>query len=261
MQQPSLFIPHGGGPCFFMKDPHGTWAGMAAFLRSLPALLPEQPRAVLIVSGHWETDGFALTGAERPSLIYDYYNFPQHTYELRYDVPGSPALAARASTLLIEAGLDASVDPVRGLDHGVFVPLKVALPEASIPVVEMSVDRRLDPLLHLKAGRALSVLRDEGVLILASGMSFHNMRGYGDRRFTAPSQAFDTWLTQAVGHPGPARAALLADWAVAPAARLAHPEAEHLLPLMVAAGAAERPGEQVYSEKVLETFISGFRFN
>jgi aromatic ring-opening dioxygenase catalytic subunit (LigB family) len=261
MQQPSFFIPHGGGPCFFMDDPRRVWTGMEAFLRNLPASLPERPQAVLIVSGHWETDGFAFTGAERPSLIYDYYGFPAHTYALRYDAPGSPDLAARAATLLRNAGLEASVDSTRGLDHGVFIPLKVALPDAEIPVVEMSVDRRLDPAQHIAAGCALARLRDEGVLILGSGMSFHNMRGYGDPRFTAPSQAFDTWLADVTAQDGAERARRLAEWETAPAARLAHPKAEHLLPLMVAAGASESPAEQVYAETVLETAISGFRFN
>lgn len=261
MQQPSLFIPHGGGPCFFMDDPRGIWTGMATFLRGLAATLPERPRAVLVVSGHWETDGFSFTGAPTPSLIYDYHGFPRHTYELRYETPGSPALAARAAGLLSAAGITATVDPDRGLDHGVFVPLKVALPAADIPVVEMSVDRALDPALHLAAGHALAALRDEGVLILGSGMSFHNMRGYGDPRFTAPSEAFDTWLADTIALPGPARAERLAQWEAAPAGRLSHPEAEHLLPLMVAAGTSENAGRRVYSEKVLETMISGFRFD
>lgn len=261
MRQPTFFIPHGGGPCFFMDDPRGVWTGMAAFLRDFPASLPERPSAILVVSGHWETDGFAFTGAERPSLIYDYSGFPAHTYNLRFDVPGSPDLAARAATLLGDAGLEASVDTTRGLDHGVFIPLKVALPNAEIPVVEMSVDRRLDPAQHLAAGRALAALRDEGVLILGSGMSFHNMQGYGNPRFTAPSQAFDAWLSDAVAQEGPERARRLINWETAPAARLSHPRAEHFLPLMVAAGASEAPGMHVYAEQVLETAISGFRFD
>ena len=261
MRQPSFFIPHGGGPCFFMDDPKGIWTGMAAFLRSLAATLPERPQAVLVVSGHWETDGFAFSGAEHPALIYDYYNFPPHTYQLRYEVPGAPALAARAAALLAAAGIEAAVDPARGLDHGVFVPLMVALPDADIPVVEMSVDRGLDPALHLAAGRALASLRDEGVLILGSGMSFHNMRGYGDPRFTAPSEAFDGWLEATLTQAGEAREAGLIKWEAAPAARLSHPHAEHLLPLMVAAGAASGHGTRIYSEIVLETAISGFRFN
>lgn len=244
-----------------MDDPRGVWSSMAAFLRTLPASLPERPRAVLVVSGHWETEGFAFTGAERPSLIYDYYGFPPHTYDLRFDAPGSPELAARAASLLQNAGLQAAVDATRGLDHGVFIPLKVALPDADIPVIEMSVDRSLDPALHVAAGRALAPLRDEGVLILGSGMSFHNMLGYGNPRFTAPSKSFDAWLSDAVLQDEAERSRLLANWEVAPAARLSHPKEEHLLPLMVAAGASDGPGEHVYSEIVLETAISGFRFN
>lgn len=260
-RQPTFFIPHGGGPCFFMDDPRGVWTGMEAFLRSLPQRLPETPVAILVVSGHWETEGFALTGAEKPGLIYDYNGFPAHTYQLRFDAPGAPDLARDAAVLLQGAGLKARVDPERGLDHGVFVPLKVAFPNADVPVVEMSVDRNLDPALHLAAGRALAPLRDKGVVIVASGMSFHNMRGYGDPRFTEPSQAFDHWLTEAVQSPTEARAAALESWATAPAGRLSHPDEEHLLPLMVAAGASDAPGERVYAELVMQTAISGFQFN
>ncbi|WP_380787795.1 DODA-type extradiol aromatic ring-opening family dioxygenase [Sphingomonas sp. R86521] len=260
VRQPSLFIPHGGGPCFFMPDPAGTWTGMAAYLRGLAASLPARPAAILVVSGHWETRGFAFTGSTTPPLIYDYGGFPPYTYDLRYDVPGAPDLAARAAELIQGAGMAAAVDPQRGLDHGVFVPLKVAFPDADIPVVEMSVDRDLDPALHIAAGRALAPLRDAGVLIVASGMSFHNMRGYGDPRFTAPSQQFDTWLTAAVSQPADERAVALNGWADAPSARLSHPRAEHLLPLMVAAGASNAPGTHDYNELVMQTAISGYRF-
>jgi aromatic ring-opening dioxygenase catalytic subunit (LigB family) len=258
---PSLYIPHGGGPCFFMDDPGGTWAGMGGFLAGLPASLPERPRAILIVSGHWETQGFALTGSVRPPLVFDYYGFPPHTYQLRYDAPGAPQLAARAATLLQEAGFRAAVDPTRGLDHGVFVPLKVVFPEAQIPVVELSLDRSLDAGMHLAAGRALASLRAEGVLLIGAGMSFHNLRALGDPRMTAPSQQFDAWLEQAACSPAQQRAALLERWQEAPVARLAHPRPEHLLPLMVAAGASDRPGRRIYSEQVLGTMIAGFAFD
>jgi aromatic ring-opening dioxygenase catalytic subunit (LigB family) len=260
-KQPTFYLPHGGGPCFFMDDPNGLWTGMQSFLQSVPSLLAERPEAILVVSGHWETQGFALTGAARPPLLFDYYNFPPHTYQLRYDAPGDPALAAKAVGLLQTAGLSAHIDAERGLDHGVFVPLKVAFPDASVPIVEMSVDKDLDPALHLAAGKALASLRDEGVLILATGMSFHNMRGYGDPRFTAPSEQFDAWLTQTLAAEPQTRNARLLQWAQAPAARLSHPREEHLLPLMVAAGAAAGPSEKVYAEQVMRTAISGFRFN
>jgi aromatic ring-opening dioxygenase catalytic subunit (LigB family) len=260
MRQPSLYIPHGGGPCFFMDDPRGTWTGMAAFLRDLPALLPERPEAILICSGHWETEGFAFTAAPKPELIFDYYGFPPHTYELTYPAPGDPVLASRAAGLLTDAGLKSGLDAERGIDHGVFVPLKVAFPDADIPVVEMSTDLGLDPALHLAAGHALAPLRDEGVLILGAGMSFHNMRGYGRPTSTEPSRQFDAWLAEASTADAGARTQSLIRWADAPSGRFSHPREEHLLPLMVAAGASEAAGERVYNELVMETAISGFRF-
>ncbi|MBD3772544.1 MAG: dioxygenase [Rhodobacteraceae bacterium] len=259
--QPSFYIPHGGGPCFFMDDPAGTWTGMERFLRDLPSQLPAPPKAILVVSGHWETQGFRFTSAEKPTLLFDYYGFPEHTYRLRYDVPGSPELAGKAAQLLRDAGFDAGLDGERGLDHGVFVPLLVAFPEASIPVVEMSLDASLDPALHIAAGEALAPLRDEGVLILGSGMSFHNMRAYGDPRATAASEEFDRWLTGAVGQEPAARDAALKQWEQAPAGRFSHPREEHLIPLMVAAGASRHAGSTAFNQRVMQTAISGYRFD
>ena len=259
-RQPSIYIPHGGGPCFFMEDPHGIWTKMEAFLHELPSCLPERPKAILLVSAHWETDGFAFTGAERPSLIYDYYNFPPHTYELRYEAPGDPTLAERAAGLLNAADLKARTDSSRGFDHGVFIPLKVAFPDADIPIVEMSLDHSLDPALHIAAGKALAPLRDEGIVIIASGMSFHNMQGFGDPRFTVPSEDFDNWLTESLSFAGQERDRRLERWQDAPAARLCHPREEHLLPLMVAAGASDAPGERVYDDHLVAVAVSAFEF-
>ncbi|MEN9705537.1 MAG: hypothetical protein RLZZ393_1416 [Pseudomonadota bacterium] len=260
-RQPTLYIPHGGGPCFFMEDPQGTWAGMAAFLRDLPSQLPEKPKAILIVSGHWETRGFTLTAHANPGLVYDYYGFPPHTYALRYDAPGAPALAERTRALLAESGLEATLDAGRGFDHGVFIPLKVVYPDADVPVVELSLDRSLDPALHLAAGRVLAPLRDEGVLVVGAGMSFHNLRALGDPRASAPSQAFDAWLAEAATLPGAARDASLAVWESAPAARICHPREEHLMPLLVAAAAARGQGRRIYGETVLQVALSGYRFD
>jgi aromatic ring-opening dioxygenase catalytic subunit (LigB family) len=221
---------------------------MEAFLHSLPERLPQQPSAILVISAHWETSGFCFTGAAAPGLIYDYYGFPPHTYELTYKAPGAPELAARAADLLRAAGLEATVDPERGFDHGVFIPLKVAFPDASIPVVEMSLDQSLDAALHAKAGQALTALRDENVLIIGSGMSFHNMRAYGNPAFTLPSRQFDNWLAVAMALPPEQRSAQLALWDHAPGGRISHPREEHLLPAMVAAGAGDGAGQQVFSE-------------
>ena len=244
-----------------MADPDHTWSGMAAFLGGLSATLPAVPRAILVVSGHWETPGLAATGNAAPPLVYDYYGFPPETYQLRYPAPGDPALAAEVAALLKAQGFEAAVDPARGLDHGVFVPLKVVYPEASIPVVELSLDAGLDPSYHLAVGQALRELRSGGVLLFCAGMSFHNLRALGDPRALAPSMAFDAWLGDACALPGAARAARLAEWETAPAARVCHPRPEHLLPLMVAAGASSAPGTRIYNERVLGTLISGFRFD
>lgn len=244
-----------------MDDPDGQWTELRDFLERLPTTLPTAPAAILLVSGHWETDGFAFTAGSHPSLIYDYHGFPPHTYDLRYEAAGAPALAARATALLKEAGLQARPDPDRGFDHGLFIPLKVAWPEAEVPVVEMSVDRSLNPSLHLAAGRALAPLRDENILIVGSGMSFHNMRAYRTPDARAPSAEFDLWLTQAVEAPPPARDRALAEWEHAPMARYSHPREEHLIPLMVAAGASDEPGDRIFNGEVLGTTISGFRFD
>jgi aromatic ring-opening dioxygenase catalytic subunit (LigB family) len=258
MRQPTLFIPHGAGPCFFMdwtRGPADAWDKTADWLGGLIAALPERPRAILVVSGHWEAEAFTVGSAERPELIYDYYGFPDHTYQLRFEAPGAPALATRVRELLASAGLPAAEDAGRGWDHGVFVPLKVALPDADIPVVQLSLQASLDPELHLAAGRAIAPLRDEGVLILGSGMSWHNMRGFSPA-FTDRSRAFDAWLTAAAAAP-----AALARWECAPYARAAHPREEHLAPIFVAAGAADgEPGRKVFGDEVMDVAIAGFQF-
>ncbi|MBO9518265.1 MAG: dioxygenase [Porphyrobacter sp.] len=259
--QPSLFIPHGGGPCFFMPDPQGVWTKMGDYLRALPGSLPETPKAILIISGHWEERAFTFTGSgSHPGLIFDYYGFPPETYRLSWPAPGAPWLAERGAELLREAGLPVEIDQERGFDHGVFIPLKVAFPDADVPVVQMSLHASLDPALHLAAGRALAALRDEGVLVLGSGMSFHNLRAMGDPRVAEPSAEFDRWLADASESSPEQRAEQLSRWATAPWARLCHPREEHLIPLMVAAGASAGEGSQDYREFVLGGAVSAFRF-
>ncbi|MBS7780625.1 dioxygenase [Acidovorax sp. CCYZU-2555] len=244
-------------------SPADTWNGLAEFLRGVAATLPARPKAIVLVSAHWQTPGFSATAAAQPGLIYDYYGFPEHTYQLTYPAPGAPALAERIAALIASAGFESGVDAARGFDHGMFIPLKVMFPEADIPVVQLSLREDLDPAAHLAMGKALAALRAEGVLIIGSGMSFHNMRGYGDARYTAPSQAFDDWLTAAVEAEPGARSAALRDWAGAPFAHHCHPAGheEHLIPLMVAAGAAGQDrGRQVYSQRVMQTQLSAYRF-
>ena len=264
-RMPTLFVPHGAGPCFFMDwNPPDAWNAMADFLKNVASTLPARPTAIVVVSAHWLEPVFSVTSGTQPALFYDYYGFPPHTYELRYPAPGEPPLAARIAGLLGQAQLPAQQDPARGFDHGMFIPLKLMFPDADIPVVQLSLRHDLEPQAHLEAGRALAALRDEGVLIVGSGMSFHNMRAYGDSRFSAISDEFDEWLTQAVQSPAAERELKLLDWTNAPHAHLCHPRGgeEHLIPLLVAAGAgSEAPGRKIYSERVMQTAISAFRFD
>lgn len=270
-RQPTLFIPHGGGPCFFMNPPPGppgTWDGMAAYLRGIPATLEARPKAILVISAHWEAPRPTVMTAERPPMLFDYYGFPEETYRLRYPAPGDPALAARVRSLLSDAGIASDVDGARGFDHGVFVPFLLIDPEASIPVLQLSLVDGLDSDTHLAIGGALAPLRDEGVLIVGSGMSYHNLRAMlpvlrgGAPVARDPAARFDAWLVETVEHASPVeRAKRLENWLDAPDARDCHPREEHLLPLMVAAGAAgDDPGRHVYGERVMGGMVSGFRF-
>lgn len=265
--QPTLFIPHGGGPCFFMDwslmgEPANTWDKMAAWLKSLASTLPERPTAIVVISGHWEESEFTVATSPAPQMIYDYTGFPKHTYDLQYPAPGSAAIAARIVELLTGAGIPVRTDANRGFDHGVFIPFLLAFPDADIPVVPLSIKSSLDPAEHIAAGKALKALRAEGVLIVASGMSYHNMRAFRTRAAIAPSAAFDSWLTQSLAQSdNDARFGALSDWSHGDAARNAHPREEHLLPLMVAAGAGDDDaGERIFSDVVMQATVSAFRF-
>jgi aromatic ring-opening dioxygenase catalytic subunit (LigB family) len=264
-RQPAIFLPHGGGPCFFMDwtmGPDDTWHSTQHFLESVASSLPALPKALLVISGHWEEPAFTASTASAPQLIYDYSGFPAHTYQLTWPAPGDPALAFRVAELLRNAGLRSATDPTRGYDHGVFVPLKVVFPQAEIPVVTLSLDQALDPVMHIAAGRALVPLRDEGVLIIASGMSFHNLRGYLRPETADRARAFDAWLTSAVESSATERDSLLSNWREAPFAAYAHPREEHLIPLMVAAGAGgEAPGRRIFTGEPMGAKISAYRFD
>ncbi len=264
VRMPTWFIPHGGGPCFFMDwNPPDEWHRTEAFLRGMASTLPERPKAIVLVSAHWLESDVAVASVAKPELIFDYYGFPPHTYQLHYPAPGSPELSARIRALLASGSIASHADEQRGFDHGVFVPLLLMFPQADIPVVPVSLLSSLDAAAHIELGRALAPLRDEGVLIVGSGMSFHNMRGYRDPRFAPISDRFDGWLVDAVERDPVARDDALSNWIQAPDARLCHPPQaeEHLLPLMVAAGAAKGDaGRCVFSDRVMQTTVSAFRF-
>jgi len=262
---PTFYIPHGGGPWHVMMDQFGgkaAWAPLVDYLQSLGKFAGERARALLVVSAHWEEPIPTVHHGSAPGLLYDYYGFPDETYHLSWPAPGAPDVAQRVEALLAGAGFRVGREEERGYDHGTFVPLMVALPKADLPVAQLSLVDSLSPTTHIRIGKALAPLRDEGVLIIGSGMSYHNMRGFGDPRARPGSERFDEWLRDAVESPeAERRDRLLAAWESAPDARSSHPRSDHLVPLFVAAGAGNGDrGRREYSGTIMDVAVSGFSF-
>lgn len=245
---PTYFISHGGGPWPWLPDMRRMLANLEASLAAIPGQLPEKPKAILMISGHWEEKDFAVMATEHPPMVYDYSGFPPFTYEIKYEAPGAPDLARRTADLIAAAGLPTRLDSQQGFDHGVFAPMYVMYPKAEMPTYQVSLRHGYDPAEHLALGRALAPLRDEGVLIVGSGLSYHNLRRFGEagRR---PSAEFDAWLGEALASAPDRRVEKLKRWEEAPSARICHPEEDHLVPLMAAVGAAEgEKAERVYHD-------------
>ncbi|BDQ34826.1 DODA-type extradiol aromatic ring-opening family dioxygenase [Pseudodesulfovibrio portus] len=243
-----LYISHGAGPLPILGDEAHT--EMVANLKELASRIGK-PSAIVVVSAHWEEPVPAVTGAARPELIYDYYGFPQESYEIEYPAPGEPKLAAALHGALTRSGVECRLDGQRGLDHGVFIPLKIMYPEADIPCVQLSLIQGLDPAAHVALGKGLVGVEHDNLLIIGSGFSFHNMRA-----FFAPdtpdtrqqNAAFQEWLVEtcATDMSAKDREDRLLDWESAPHARYCHPREEHLLPLHVCCGATGRPADDHY---------------
>ena len=259
---PVYFISHGGGPWPWIEHMRGMYARTAREFAALPGRLPGKPKAILVVSGHWEAPEFTVSTAAHPPMEYDYHGFPEHTYHIRYPAPGAPELAARVRALLADSSIAAQEDAGRGFDHGVFVPLFLMYPDADIPVLMLSMKSNYDPAEHLRLGAALAPLRDEGVLIVGSGLSYHNMRGFGRDESTPVAEAFETWLNGAVGQQSASvRNAMLLEWEQGPGARQAHPREDHLVPLMVVAGAAgEDRGRALFIDHVMKVPMASYEF-
>ena len=261
---PTYFISHGGGPWPWMEgDMRRRFDKLEESLLDMRRKLGDQPKSVLVVTGHWEVPGFAISSGARPGMVFDYFGFPEELYHISYPAPGSPELARRVQQLLAAGGMEAELDPCRGFDHGTFSIMRPLYPQADIPVVQLSINRNLDPKLHLEAGRLLAPLRDEGVLIIGSGLSYHNLREMRDERGIEPSRRFDAWLRDTLKALPQQRTEKLIEWEKAPLARAAHPREDHLIPLMVAVGASENePAATTYHQSDLMGGItaSSFRF-
>ncbi|MCW8859468.1 MAG: dioxygenase [Deltaproteobacteria bacterium] len=250
----ALFLSHGGGPMPLLGDPGHR--EMVSCLENIASQFPK-PDALLVVSAHWEERIPTITAGESPSLIYDYYGFPDESYDIQYPCAGEPSLAGEIYNLLENAGIEAKSDDTRGFDHGLFVPLKIMYPEANIPCVQLSLVNTLDPSHHLKIGRALQSLNQQNVLVIGSGFSFHNLKAFFAAD-TPESQelnhSFDEWLLKTCcssNYSEKERTQRLVRWADAHGARFCHPREEHLLPLHVCYGVAQTPCSDYFELEIM----------
>ena len=248
-----VYFSHGGGPLPILGD--ASHAAMVEFMRQLPARL-RKPDAILVISAHWEESTATLLGAQSPPMFYDYYGFPDEAYEITYPAPGSPELANRIAELLNKNNIPARLDPRRGFDHGLFIPLKLMYPQADIPALQLSLLRGLNPAAHMALGKALRELMHENILVVGSGFSFHNMQAFSWQGMGAPdpaNDAFQNWLIEvcAGSVPQSEREQRLIEWEKAPSARYCHPREEHLLPLHVCLGMADKPATVIFDDTIL----------
>ena len=228
---------------------------MVDFMGQLPSRL-KRPEAIVVISAHWEEDAATLLGAKNPEMFYDYYGFPEEAYDLTYPAPGAPDLADRMAGLLTRNGIPARIDPQRGFDHGLFIPLKLMFPRADIPSLQLSLLRDLEPGAHLALGNGLRELMDENILIIGSGFSFHNMRAFSWQGANTPDPAnddFQNWLIEVCTGRGSQaeREQRLRGWKNAPSARYCHPREEHLLPLHVCVGMAGKTATVIFDDHIL----------
>jgi 4,5-DOPA dioxygenase extradiol len=249
-----LYISHGGGPLPLLGDP-----GHIAMVETLKKIAADiqKPSAIIVISAHWEEKIPTLTAAANPALIYDYYGFPEESYDIQYPCTGEPALAAQCYSLLKSAGIEAAQSETRGFDHGLFVPLKIMYPKADIPCVQLSLVHSLEPAEHIKIGRALGGLADEDLLIIGSGFSFHNLPAFFapvTNESRAMNESFEQWLIETCSSERMGedeRTQRLENWEQAPFARYCHPREEHLLPLHVCYGIAQRPCSELFQAEIL----------
>ena len=261
--QPSsvLFIPHGGGPLPLLSDKKHQ--DLINFLRKIRSKLVK-PSVILVISAHWEEDKVTITSSKNPALIYDYSGFPDEAYQVKYPASGDPVLANKIYKLLRDNGIEAKLDESRGFDHGLFVPLKIMFPDADIPCVQLSLVKNLDPDMHIKIGRSLADLRNEKILVIGSGFSFHNLRSFFSHSAGEPdmkNEAFQQWLIDTCTNEELSendRKTRLIAWNQAPSARFCHPREEHLLPLHVCYGMTNSAAELVFEGKVIGKKVCAF---
>lgn len=256
-----LFLSHGGGPLPLLGDPGHK--EMIDHLKRLGRTLT-RPSAIIVISAHWEENPPTITSAANPPLIYDYYGFPEEAYRITYPCPGEPELAHQVKQLLEKSGIESRLNGNRGFDHGLFVPLKIMYPDAGIPCIQLSLNSNLNPADHIKMGKALTDIQWDDLLVVGSGLSFHNVQA----AFSAPTAEsinsharFEAWLIDTLSNTAldeSDRTRRLAQWEQAPAARYCHPREEHLLPLHVCYGVAQAPCTAYFELTIMNKKVSDY---
>lgn len=264
---PTFYLPHGGGPWHVMDDAFGDPVGygkLREYLVKFGQEYSQKIKAILVISAHWEEDFPTVQFGSNPPLLYDYYGFPESTYHLNWPASGNTELSERIENLIKASGFITKREFKRGYDHGTFVPLMIAFQKPKIPVVQLSLVKTLDAETHINLGKAIEPLRDEGVLIIGSGMSYHNMRGFisGGTSDAENAEKFNNWLSETITNPNVhERNLALMNWEKAPAALENHPRNEHLAPLFVIAGTTGNDTGLIdYAGTLMGVKISGFKF-
>lgn len=249
-----FYLSHGGGPLPLLGD--AGHRKMVDTLQAVAATL-NKPSAIIVFSAHWEERKATITSGAHPALIYDYYGFPEESYDIEYPAPGHPELARKVFSRLKDNYIDAVLDDNRGFDHGLFIPLKIMYPQADISCIQVSLVKGLDPMTHINIGEALAGLELETLLVIGSGFSFHNMKAFftpDTNESQAQNASFEDWLIDTCSNPDldeNERTSRLVNWEKTPAARYCHPREEHLLPLHVCYGLAKRPCREVFELTIL----------
>lgn len=254
----AVFISHGGGPLPLLGDK--AHSEMVSCLRRIASDIPK-PDALVVVSAHWEEAVPTITSSSKPPLIYDYYGFPPESYEISYPCAGEPSLACELSQSLEGVGIASNLDKTRGLDHGVFVPLKIMYPDADIPCVQLSLIKTLDASAHIDLGAALATVKRKNLLVIGSGFSFHNLPAFfhPTTQHQQQNNAFEAWLKQvcsATDLSEAERRDQLVNWSTAPGAKYCHPRQEHLLPLHVCYGLAQSTCRERYEVNIMNANCS-----
>lgn len=249
-----LYLSHGGGPLPLINDKDHL--DLVKTLKKISKLI-KKPSAIIVISAHWEENRPTVLATASPSLLYDYYGFPESTYHIKYPLLGHPELAQQLANELGNKNLLTKLEQQRGFDHGVFVPLKIMYPDADIPCVQLSLMNSLNPSDHIKMGEALANLKQENLLIIGSGFSFHNMSAFfapNDANSRDKNEQFEHWLIDTMSNKKmieTERESKIKQWTKAPFARYCHPREEHLLPLHVCYGATKRACETVFTVNIL----------